>query len=39
MSAWDESQVGQCYGLYMLSQGSGAIRRYGPVEVSVTLLE
>ena len=30
---------GSCYGLYVLSPGSGTIRRCGPVEVSVTLLE
>jgi hypothetical protein len=28
-----------CYGLYMLSPGSGTIRRYGPVGAGVALLE
>jgi hypothetical protein len=27
-----------CDGLYMLSQGSGTIRRYGPVGVGMALL-
>jgi hypothetical protein len=28
-----------CYSLYMLGPGSGTIRRCGPVEVGVALLE
>jgi hypothetical protein len=38
LSDWILS-YGDCYGWYMLSPGSGTIRRHGPAGVGVDLLE